>query len=460
MNNNDGSDGRIHMPLEKTFDRILTPFEAFIHHQTTGGIMLLGAAVVALIIANSPLGGAYQHLLHLKMGFAIGDWSLKLSLHHWINDGLMTLFFFLVGLEIKRELLVGELSDFRQAMMPAIAAIGGMVVPALLYLGLAGSGPQAKGWGIPMATDIAFAVSALVILGRRIPSGLMAFLVALAIVDDLGAVAVIAFFYTSSVNLTMLVAAGGLFALMIMFNLGGIRHPLPYFIVGTLLWLAMLQSGIHATIAGILMALTIPSKPEYDPLLFSRKIRELMKRFDEAHRDDRNILANETQFSILEAVESNARHAATPLQRLEHGLHLPVGLLIMPIFALANAGIPLGIGPLVEAIHSPITLGVGVGLVLGKLIGVLGFTWLAVRLGIGHLPAGTDFRHIVGVGLLAGIGFTMSIFISELAFAGNEHALNFAKYGILFASLAAGIGGYLWLRFAVPTPRKTIDQEI
>ncbi|APZ44487.1 Na+/H+ antiporter NhaA [Acidihalobacter ferrooxydans] len=452
MTSNDNNEGRVLMPWERTFERILTPFEEFIHNQTTGGILLLSAAVIALIVANSPLGDAYQHILHAKLGFHIGAWSLSLSLHHWINDGLMTLFFFLVGLEIKRELLVGELSDLRQAAMPAIAALGGMLVPAGLYVLLTPAGPAASGWGIPMATDIAFAVSALVILGRRIPSGLMAFLVALAIVDDLGAVAVIAVFYTNEVNLIMLGVSVGLFALMVVFNLGGIRHPLPYFIVGTLLWLAMLQSGIHATIAGVLMALAIPSTPEYDPPRFSRTIADLMKRFDSSHREDRNILANQTQFSVLAAIETNARHAATPLQRLEHGLHHPVGLIIMPIFALANAGIPLGLDQLAAALHSPITLGVAAGLVLGKLIGVVGFTWLAVRLGVGRLPVGTNFRHIVGVGLLAGIGFTMSIFISELAFVGNEQALVYAKSGILVASLVAGIGGYLWLRLLVPAP--------
>jgi Na+:H+ antiporter, NhaA family len=446
------SDGRVLRPWERTFDRVLTPFEEFIHNQTTGGILLLSAAVIALIVANSPLGDAYRHLLHMKIGFHIGAWTLSLSLHHWINDGLMTLFFFLVGLEIKRELLVGELSDLRQAAMPAIAAVGGMVVPALIYAALTPAGPAASGWGIPMATDIAFAVSALVILGRRIPPGLMAFLVALAIVDDLGAVAVIAIFYTGDVNLTMLAISVGLFGLMVVLNLGGIRHPLPYFIIGTLLWLAMLESGIHATIAGVLMALAIPSRPEYDPPRFSRSIENLMRRFDSSHREDGNILANQTQFSILAAIETNARDAATPLQRLEHGLHHPVGLLIMPVFALANAGIPLGLHEVVQALHSPVTLGVAAGLVAGKLIGVFAFTWLAVRLGVGKLPAGTDFRHIVGVGLLAGIGFTMSIFISELAFAGNEQALVFAKSGILLASLGAGLAGYLWLRLAIPAP--------
>lgn len=452
MSQGSHDEGRILMPWERVLDRVLTPFEEFIHHQTTGGILLLSAALLALLVANSPLGPAYQHLLHAQIALQLGDWKLSLSLHHWINDGLMTFFFFLVGLEIKRELLVGELSDLRQAAIPAIAALGGMLVPAAIYALTVHDPLGARGWGIPMATDIAFAVSALVILGRRIPSGLITFLVALAIVDDLGAVIVIAVFYTEHLALLPLAIAAGLLLLLIGFNLGGIRHPLPYFTVGALMWLAMLQSGIHATIAGVLLALTIPSRPKYDPQSFSRGIDELMKRFRSHDRGDGNILGNQRQFSILQAVEQRAQSAATPLQRMEHGLHHPVGLLVMPLFALANAGIPLGLGELHQALGSSILLGVAAGLVLGKLAGVVLFTWVAVRLGIGHLPAGTDFRHIVGVGLLAGIGFTMSIFITELAFAGHAQALTFAKSGILLASLAAGIGGYLWLRFAVPAP--------
>ncbi|OBS08340.1 Na+/H+ antiporter NhaA [Acidihalobacter prosperus] len=448
-------DGRILMPWERALDRVLTPFEEFIHHQTTGGILLLSAALLALLIANSPLGPAYQHLLHAKLALRFDGWVLSLSLHHWINDGLMTFFFFLVGLEIKRELLVGELSDLRQAAMPAIAAVGGMLVPAGLYMLTVHDPLGARGWGIPMATDIAFAVSALVILGRRIPAGLITFLVALAIVDDLGAVVVIAVFYTENLDLIPLAAAGGLLLLLIVFNLGGIRHPLPYFLVGVLMWLAMLQSGIHATIAGVLLALTIPSRPKYDPQGFLLSIDKLMDRFRTHDRGDGNILANQRQFSILQAVEQRAQSAATPLQRMEHALHHPVGLIVMPLFALANAGIPLGLGELHLALGSPILLGVAAGLVLGKLAGVFLFTWLAVRLGVGHLPTGTDFRHIVGIGLLAGIGFTMSIFITELAFTGHEQALTFAKSGILLASLVAGIGGYLWLRFAIPKPAAT-----
>lgn len=445
-------EGRILRPWERTFDRVLTPFEEFIHQQTTGGILLLITAALALILANSLWGEAYRHILQTEIAIHIGLWQLKLSLHHWINDGLMTLFFFLVGLEIKRELLVGELADLRQAAMPVIAAVGGMVVPAIIYVLITRQGTSVQGWGIPMATDIAFAVSALVILGRRIPPGLMTFLVALAIVDDLGAVIVIAVFYTAQVHWLLLGVATLLFGLLVVLNLGGIRNPLPYFIVGTLLWLAMLQSGIHATIAGVLVALAVPSRPEYDPQHFSHTVENLLRRFNASHREDRNILANQTQFSLLEAIEHQAQHATTPLQRIERRLHHPVGLLIMPLFALANAGIPLGLTQIDQALRSPITFGVGIGLVIGKLVGIFGFTWLAVRLGVGRLPAHTDFRHIFGIGLLAGIGFTMSIFITELAFTNDLQAIIYAKTGILLASITAGLLGYLWLRFATQPP--------
>lgn len=454
-NSRDG--GRILMPWERALNRILTPFEEFIQHQTTGGILLLSAALLALLIANSPLSTAYHHLLHAVIAFQIGNWTLSLSLHQWINDGLMTLFFFLVGLEIKRELLVGELSDLRQAIMPAIAALGGMLTPAIIFILTVPGAMASQGWGIPMATDIAFAVSALVILGRRIPTSLITFLVALAIVDDLGAVLVIALFYTQHLELIPLASAGGLLLLLIVFNLGGIRHPLPYFLVGILMWLSMLESGIHATIAGVLLALTIPSRPKYHPENFANGINNMIERFRRQSRGDGNILANQHQFSILQAIEQQTQNAATPLQRLEHGLHHPVGLLVMPLFALANAGIPLNANELHLAFNSPILLGVTAGLVVGKLIGVVLFTWLASRLGIGHLPKGTDFRHIVGIGLLAGIGFTMSIFITELAFSGHQQAITFAKAGILLASLIAGLSGYLWLRFVAPAPPEHIS---
>lgn len=432
-------------PLEKVFSKVITPFEEFIHRQTTSGLLLMACAVLALILANTALAHTYAHVLHMPVGFGFGDWQLEKTLHHWINDGLMTLFFFLVGLEIKREVLVGELSDIRAASLPIIAALGGMVVPAAIYYALNAGSDTAVGWGIPMATDIAFAVGAMVLLGSRVPKALLTFLVALAIVDDLGAVIVIALFYTETLYLQALAAAGFLLAVLVLFNLGGMRKPLPYFLVGVLLWLAMLKSGVHATLAGVLTALAIPATTRLHGEGFSLKVRQLMDRFDSQHKPDVNIMNNTEQRSILQTLENGVHLVETPLQRLEHSLHLPVAFFIIPIFALANAGVPIELSGLGDTLSHPVTLGVMLGLVVGKVVGVAGFSWLALRLGLGQLPQGVHFSQIIGVGLLAGIGFTMSIFIADLGFAGNAEYLLMAKTGILFASVIAGILGYLWL---------------
>ncbi len=442
-------------PLEKIFDKIASPFEEFIHHETSSGLLLMLCAIIALITANSALATSYEHLLHTTIGFSFGDVQLEKTLHHWINDGLMALFFFVVGLEIKREILVGELSDPRQASLPIIAAVGGMVVPALIYFMFNSEGDAAAGWGIPMATDIAFAVGVMVLLGSRVPKTLLMFLVALAIVDDLGGVLVIAFFYTETINYNALGFVALLFAVLVVFNRAGIRYPLPYFLVGLLLWLAMLKSGVHATLAGVLTALTIPASPKYEPGNFGHLVRGLMDRFDAAHRPGESIMRNDEQRSILQTLENGVHLVETPLQRLEHSMHLWVAFLIIPIFALANAGIPLDFGNMGELMTNSVTLGVISGLILGKIIGIAGFSWLAIKFGIGSLPVGTTFAQIVGASILGGIGFTMSIFIAELAFVGQEENLLMAKTGILFASVAAGVVGYLWLLKASKKPEMT-----
>ncbi|MGA7799659.1 MAG: Na+/H+ antiporter NhaA [Gammaproteobacteria bacterium] len=442
-----GTSAGYEAPWERAFNRVLTPFEEFIRNQAAGGVVLLFSALCALAIANSPIFHAYETLLHTQLAVRIGGWELSKSLHHWINDGLMTLFFFLVGLEIKGEVLVGSLATVRQAALPAIAAVGGVLVPALIYVAINPDGMAARGWGIPMATDIAFAVGALVLLGDRVPRGLMTFLVALAIVDDLIAVLVIALFYTEQISVLYLVIAALLYLVLMAFNRGGIRAPLPYFVVGTILWLAMLKSGVHATVAGVLLATAIPARPSYDPDRFSGHVRELMDRFDEWEDGAKSILASARKHSILQTLENGVHLVETPLQRLEHTLQRPVALMIMPIFALANAGVALDLGHLGSMFRDPIVLGVAVALVAGKFIGIAGFSWLALRLGIGQLPRGTAFRHLVGIGLLGGIGFTMSIFVSELAFGGSPQHLMAAKTGILAASVIAGTLGYFWLRY-------------
>lgn len=459
-NNNSSNSGNpdsmehLNAPLEKMFDKIITPFEEFIHRETTSGMLLLVCTVVALIVANSMFYEGYQHLLHTHFTISIGQWDIDKTLHHWINDGLMALFFFVVGLEIKRETLVGELADRKHAMLPIIAAIGGMAVPALIFYSFNSGNDSANGWGIPMATDIAFAVGVMVLLGARLPKSLLTFLVALAIVDDLGAVIIIALFYTENLAVDALVMGAVLLAILVFFNLVGVRRPLPYFIVGTLLWLAMLKSGVHATLAGVLTALTIPARPKFEPSFFSRQVRSLMNRFDIAQKPGQSIMRNEEQRALLQTLENCVQLVETPLQRLEHTMHMPVAFLIVPVFALANAGIPIDLAQSGQLITHPVTLGVMAGLVLGKLIGIAGVSWLAVKLGIGELPKGTNFKQIVGVGLLGGIGFTMSIFIAELAFPGNEAYLLMAKTGILFASLIAGIGGLLWLYIHTSPPEK------
>jgi NhaA family Na+:H+ antiporter len=381
----------------------------------------------------------------MLVSFNFGNWALEMPLHHWINDGLMALFFFVVGLELKRELLVGELANPRNAVMPIAAAIGGMVVPALIYFAVNPQGDAAVGWGIPMATDIAFAIGILALLASRVPKTLITFLVALAIVDDLGAVMVIAVFYTDTIALGPLAAAGGLFALLMVFNLGGIRNSVPYFVVAVVMWYALQKSGVHATLAGIMGALSVPATPKYDPARFSAKVRELMNRFDASHQPGKSIMTNVELRAVVQTLENGVHSVEAPLQRLEHIWHMPVAYLVIPIFALANAGIPLTFGSLGETLTHPVLLGVALGLVLGKFIGITGASWLVLKLGVAELPKGTRFTQIAGVSLLAGIGFTMSIFVAQLGFEGREDLLLIAKTGILGASFLAGVTGFIWL---------------
>jgi NhaA family Na+:H+ antiporter len=439
--------GIYNAPWEKSFDRILTPLEEFIHRQTTSGVLLMICAVIALVVANSPLHDKYEHFLHTEIGINMGSAAFSLSIHHWINEALMAMFFFIMGLELKRELMVGELSSPKQALLPIMAAIGGMVIPALFYVAFNTSGPDAKGWGIPMATDIAFAIGALSLLGARIPKSLITFLIALAIVDDLGAVAVIAVFYTENIDTMALTYAFGCTLALIFLNLGGIRRPLPYATVGVMLWAAMLASGIHATIAGILVAFVIPIRPKFKPEVFINRVKESAVQMQKAIADNADIIHNNRFRALVSSLGDGVQLVQAPAQRLEHGLHLPVAYLVIPIFALANAGIPVDFAGFGQYLQHPITLGVLAGLVLGKPLGIAGFTWITVKMGWAELPTGLNMKHILGVGLLGGIGFTMSIFIADLGFAGLPDDLLMAKTGILLASAIAGFGGFFWLMF-------------
>ena len=443
---NQSSDDKEYVALwEKAFDRVLSPLEEFIHRQTTSGVLLMLSAVLALYLANSSWSEAYHHVLELPLTIGVEGFQLSKSLHHWINDGLMAMFFFVVGLELKREILVGELANIRQALLPVIAAIGGMIVPVLIYMSINANGEAFKGWGIPMATDIAFALGALAMLGKRVPKNLLTFLVALAIVDDLGAVLVIALFYTETIHVPALITAAVMLLLLVSLNLGGIRRGLPYVVVGVVLWIAMLKSGVHATLAGIFLAFTIPMRPKYDPERFLSQVQRRVAQIAQAFRREPNIVLNDEMRSLVRSLEDGVHHVQAPAQIMEHRMHLPSAYLIIPIFSLANAGIPVDWSSLDRIVTHPVAIGIAAGLVLGKLIGIAGFSWLTVRLGLAALPHDVDFRHIIGAALMGGIGFTMSIFIAELGFAHAPENLLMAKTGILLASLLAGVSGFIWL---------------
>ncbi|NBJ09682.1 Na+/H+ antiporter NhaA [Microvirga arsenatis] len=380
--------------------RRISLMRRFLDSEASGGMILMGVTVIALAIANSPLSGAYFGLLE--------TYVLGLSVLHWINDGLMAVFFLLVGLEIKREMLDGQLSTWPRRMLPGIAAFGGMVVPALVYLAITWNEPHLRpGWAIPAATDIAFALGVLAILGPRVPKSLTIFLTALAILDDLGAIVIIALFYTSDLSLLMLGAAALCLAVLVAFNRFGIVSLLPYLAVGGLLWFFMLKSGIHATLAGVALALTIP----------------------------------------LQADPKKTRAEDAPLHRLEHALHRPVAYAVIPIFGLANAGVSLS-GLSLDAILSPLPLGIAMGLFIGKQAGVYAFSYAAIRLGLADVPAGATRAQCYGVALLCGIGFTMSLFIGALAFPGQPELGDATKIGVLMGSALSALAGYLVLSVA------------
>lgn len=379
----------------------------FLDSAAAGGLVLMGAAALAILVANSPLAPTYFAALAAYVG--------PLSVSHWVNDALMALFFLLVGLEIKREMLDGQLASWNRRILPGIAAIGGMAVPAAVYLAFNWSDPAtARGWAIPSATDIAFSLGVLALLGSRVPTSLKLFLTALAIIDDLGAVIIIALFYTGNLSVTYLALAGGVVVVLTIMNRLGVMRLTPYLLVGLILWFLVLKSGVHATIAGVLLAITIPLRPA------------------PGRPDD----------------------MGSPLHRLEHGLQKWVTFLVIPIFGFANAGVSFA-GLSLGVLGDHLTLGVALGLLVGKLIGVFGSAWLVIRLGFADMPMGAGTLQLVGISLLCGIGFTMSLFIGLLAFADNPLLQEEVKVGILTSSLAAGLLGYAILRFApreIPPP--------
>ena len=429
----------------------MAPFRNFASIEAAGGLVLVACAVLAVAWANSPWKELYHTLwdeTYLSVGLA--EHTLSLTLHHWINDGLMAVFFFMVGLEIKRELLVGEISSLRQATLPAAAAAGGMVVPASLYALFNLGGPGAHGWGIPMATDIAFALGVLTLLGSRVPVSLKVFLTALAIVDDIGAVLVIALFYTPEITPFWLWAAAGALGLLAAFNRAHVRYPQAYALVTVVLWFFCLKSGIHATVAGVMAALAVPARTRCPQDRFVRISRDLIEEYRKAAAEGGSVLSNPRQLHAIEELEDAGRRASTPLQRIEHLLHPWVAFAIMPLFALANAGVTFTDETLGHLV-GPVSLGVFFGLVAGKQIGVTLGGWLVIRLGLADLPRGLSLRHLYGVSWLASVGFTMSMFIANLAYV-EPLLVEQAKLAVLAASAFAAAGGYLVLRRVTAGP--------
>lgn len=414
-------------------------------NDTSKGVVLVLAVIIALIWANSTLSESYFHLWEQKLKIKFGPFSFNQSFHHLVNDGLMAIFFFLVGLEIKREIMVGALSTVRKAALPVACAIGGMVLPALIYLWINPSGEASNGWGIPMATDIAFALVLINILGKRVPTALKIFLAALAIADDLGAVLIIAFFYTDEIIINSLIIAFSTFGGLLIANRIGVRNPWFYGLIGILgIWLSFLQSGVHATLAGVLLAIAIPTKVLLKEENYPPRLKKLSKEFDAAQSTGDQMVSTK-QLKIIEKVRKANYSTTPPLQRIEHALSPFVDYLILPLFALANAGIVIS-SNWIELATSTVSLGIIAGLVLGKVFGILGVAQLLVRLKISELPEEVKWPHLIGAACFAGIGFTMSLFIAELAFKTAEMQTQ-AKIGILLASIIAALLGLLIFRF-------------
>lgn len=427
----------------RPIDRILSPFQEFFQQEASSGILLIIATLIALAWANSLWAESYHSFWHTPVTVSFGGFGISKDLLHWINDGLMAVFFFVVGLEIKREVLVGELSSPRKALLPIIAAIGGMAFPAGFYLLFNAGKPAQAGWGIPMATDIAFALGVLSLLGKRVPLSLKIFLTAVAIVDDLGAVLVIALFYTSEIVWVSLLIGAVFLVLLIIINRLGVRSPLVYTLLGLALWVAFLKSGVHATIAGVLLAMTIPVRTRINTEEFITNASFFLEDFRKNGKPGESVLTNKSQHAALQAIEVAAEHAQAPLQRLEHILHPFVSYFIMPVFALANAGVTLK-GNILSVFAQPVALGILAGLILGKQVGVFFASYLAIKLKWADLPSGMTWQRLYGLAWLTGIGFTMSLFIASLAF-GESEFLSPAKTGILFASLISGTVGAIIL---------------
>lgn len=428
-------------PVEKW---VINPLSAFISNSIMGGIVLLIAAVIAIILANSPWSEWFLGFWKNKISIGINsELFLNYDLQHWVNDGLISIFFFVLGLELKREIVGGQLSGIKNAFLPVAVGIGGMVFPALIFLFFNGGQDTEAGWGIPMATDIAFALGVLHLLGKKVPTSVKIFLTAFGIVDDLGAILIIALFYTSDISFVSLGVGLGFLVVLMLANKAGVRNTLFYAIVGILcVWLPFLISGVHATIAAVLVAFTIPANTKFNELQFLSKNKKYANKFDQATVTDSSTVTKE-QLHILKDMKTSAKHAMTPLQRLEHSMHPIVSFIVMPIFALANAGVVLTMD-LDTLVSNNIFVGIISGLLIGKLIGIFGVTALLVKLKISNLPRGMTMSHLFGLSIISGIGFTMSIFITSLAYTDAENIVQ-AKIAIFVASIIAGVIGFMVL---------------
>jgi len=421
-----------------------TPFQKFVQIESLSGILLFGATALAMILANSPLAAQFQSIWDYKIGISATGFELVKPLILWINDGLMAIFFFLIGLEIKRELLLGELNTVKKATFPLFAAIGGMLVPVVFFLILNNNPETSRAWGIPMATDIAFSLAILKLLGNKVPIGLKIFLIAFAIVDDLGAVLVIAVFYSEEIRWALIGIAMIMLALLSYLSLKKIYIWSLSLLFGVVIWVLFLKAGIHPTIAGVLLAFTIPIRRKIDLNTYVDGLCNVVDNI-KSSRDPGTPLLSKKQIEEIDNLEDWTEKVQSPLQHLEHKLHHWVAFLIMPVFALSNSGVQLGGGGM--DLHLTLSGTIALSLVAGKLVGVSLFSWLALKLKVAELPAGTNFGQVIGVALLAGVGFTMSIFVANLAFPDQAMLLDSSKVGILAGSLFAGLAGYILLRF-------------
>ena len=434
-------------------------FEHLIHSQSVSGMLLIICAVIAMVFANVPALRHIPEIWHTPIALTAGDFKLEMSLLHWVNDALMAIFFFVVGLEIKREMMVGELRSFRKAALPIFAAVGGMIVPALIYLFFNHGQETVSGWGIPMATDIAFALGVLSLLGDRVPLGLKVFLTALAIVDDLGAIIVLAIFYPShALHLDFLIYAGIVVVVLLAINRSGLRHPLYYLIPGIFLWYFVYRSGIHATISGVILALTIPAKTTINEVRFNVRMRYFLQRFRGTCTGEVNVLADAEQQMLLHRMERNIREISPLMHRFESALHPWVNFFIMPVFALANAGVLMDGSVIASGNIPPLVPGIFFGLLLGKPIGIFLMSFLAVKLRLADLPMGSRWMQIFAIGMVGGIGFTMSIFVDNLAFTLPRY-VELGKAAILITSVVAAILGLIVVGLTTRKNKETIIEN-